>query len=72
MKSPPTEKVEQLIVDCRRGAYSYAQSELILNECIKTLESLVLERDRLLRGEFICSRCGLRQDGHDSNTYPPF
>lgn len=72
MKSTPTEKVEQLIVDCRRGAYSYAQSELILNECIKTLESLVLERDRLLRGEFICSRCGLRQDGACSNVKPPF
>jgi hypothetical protein len=28
----------------------------------------VQERDRMLRGEFICQRCGLRKDGeHGGN-----
>ena len=34
----------------------------IMSECYGTLGALVQERDRLLRGEYICKRCGLRKD----------
>lgn len=35
----------------------------LLGECYRTLGALVQERDSLLRGEFICKKCGLRKDG---------
>jgi len=38
----------------------------ILNECYGTLGSLVQERDRLLRGEYICKQCGLRKNSERS------
>ena len=38
-------------------------------ECYGTIGALVQERDRLLRGEFICKRCGLRKDSEQSTDH---
>ena len=60
-----TEEVERLMKRCQigvggRGALDTAHD--IMAECYGTLGALVQERDRLLRGEYICKRCGLRKD----------
>lgn len=33
------------------------------------IAELVQERDRLLRGEYICKRCGLRKDSERSTSH---
>jgi hypothetical protein len=60
-----TEEVERLMKRCQigvggRNALDTAHD--IMAECYGTLGALVQERDRLLRGEYICKRCGLRKD----------
>lgn len=60
-----TEDVERLMKRCQigvggRNALDTAHD--IMAECYGTLGALVQERDRLLCGEYICKRCGLRKD----------
>ena len=60
-----TEEVERLMKRCQigvggRGALDKAHD--IMADCYGTLGALVQERDRLLRGEYICKRCGLRKN----------
>ena len=64
-KSIATERVESLMKRCQigvggRNALDTAHD--IMAECYGTLGALVQERDSLLRGEFICKKCGIRKD----------
>ena len=43
-----------------RDALQSAHS--IMADCYGTIGSLVQERDRLLKGELICSKCGIRKN----------
>lgn len=59
-----TEQVERLMKRCQigvggRNALDTAHD--IMAECYGVLGALVQERDRLLRGEYICRRCGIRK-----------
>ncbi len=70
--SVKTEDVERLMKRCQigvggRGALDAAHG--IMADCYGTLGALVQERDRLLRGEFICKKCGLRKDGDHPKTH---
>lgn len=65
-------RVEALMQRCQQwpgpiGGEALAPLEAhdILAECYSTLGALVQERDRLVRGECICTKCGLRQGGVD-------
>lgn len=67
-----TDEAEKLMKRCQigfggRNALNYAHD--LLAECYGAIGALVQERDRLLRGEFICQRCGLRKDGERSGTH---
>mgnify|MGYP000856247808 FL=1 len=67
-----TEEVERLMKRCQigvggRGALDVAHD--IMAECYGTMGALVQERDRLLRGEYICKRCGLRKDSERSTNH---
>lgn len=69
MATIKTEDAESLMKRCQigvggRGAMDTAHD--ILAECYGKIGALVQERDRLLRGEFICQRCGLRKHGERS------
>ena len=60
-----TEKVERLMKRCQIGVGGPGALDTahdIMAECYGTLGALVQERDSLLRGEYICKRCGLRKD----------
>lgn len=64
-----TAEAEKLMKRCQigvggRGALDTAHD--IMAECYGTIGALVQERDRLLSGEFICQRCGLRKDSERS------
>jgi len=67
-----TEEVERLMKRGQigvggRGALDTAHD--IMAECYGTLGALVQERDSLLRGEYICKRCGLRKDSDRSTNH---
>ena len=67
-----TEDAERLMKRCQigvggRNALDTAHD--IMAECYGTLGALVQERDRLLRGEYICQRCGLRKDSERSTDH---
>ena len=67
-----TEEVERLMKRCQigvggRNALDTAHD--IMAECYGTLGALVQERDRLLRGEYICKRCGLRKNSERSTDH---
>ena len=67
-----TGEVERLMKRCQigvggRNALDTAHD--IMAECYSTLGALVQERDRLLRGEYICKRCGLRKDSERSTNH---
>jgi hypothetical protein len=67
-----TEEVERLMKRCQigvggRNALDTAHD--IMAECYGMLGALVQERDRLLRGEYICKRCGLRKDSERSTNH---
>ncbi len=71
---PTTEQVERLMKRCQIGVggrNALDNAHDIMSECYGTLGALVQERDALLRGEFICRRCGLRKNG-DSGSSPGF
>ena len=60
-----TDEVERLMERCQialggRNALDTAHD--IMAECYGMLGALLQERDSLLRGEYICSRCGLRKN----------
>ncbi len=60
-----TEEVNRLMKRCQIGVGGRNALDMahdIMAECYGTLGALVQERDRLLRGEYICPRCGLRTD----------
>lgn len=72
MATVKTEDAEKLMKRCQigvggRGALDTAHD--IMAECYGTIGALVQERDRLLRGEFICQRCGLRKDSEWSTNH---
>lgn len=72
MGGTTTEAVERLMRRCQigvggRNALDTAHN--IMAECYGTLGALVQERDRLLRGEYICKRCGLRKDSERSTNH---
>ena len=67
-----TEDAERMMKRCQigvggRNALDTAHD--IMAECYGTLGALVQERDRLLRGEYICKRCGLRKDSERSTNH---
>ena len=69
-----TARVERLMKRCQVGVGgpgALDKAHDIMAECYGTLGALVQERDRLLQGEFICKRCGLRKDGEHSE-HPGF
>ena len=68
---PTTDDVERLMRRCQVGAggrNALNDAHDILAECYGTLGALVQERDRLLRGEYICKRCGLRKNSDHPTT----
>lgn len=72
-----TESAERLMKRCQRGVGGRGaldEAHSIMADCYGTIGALVQERDRLLRGECICLKCGLRQGSeHDSkNGSDPF
>lgn len=67
-QAAPTTAVERLMRRCQRGVggpRALDEAHDIMAECYGTLGALVQERDRLARGECICTKCGLRQPGAD-------
>ena len=67
-----TEAVELLMKRCQIGAggrNALDTAHDIMAECYGALGALVQERDRLLRGEFICTRCALRKDSERSANH---
>ncbi len=67
-----TDEAERLMKRCQigvggRNALDTAHD--IMAECYGTIGALVQERDRLLRGEFICQRCGLRKDSERNTNH---
>ena len=60
-----TESVESVMKRCQIGVGGRNAIDTvhdIMAECYGTLGALVQERDRLLRGEYICKKCLLRKD----------
>lgn len=67
-----TEEVELLMKRCQvgvGGCGALDKAHDIMAECYGTLGALVQERDRLLRGEYICKRCGLRKNSERSTGH---
>ena len=67
-----TEAVERLMKQCQigvSGRNALDEAHDIMAACYGTLGALVQERDRLLRGEYICKRCGLRKDSERSTSH---
>lgn len=65
MSKVSTAEAERLMKRCQIGVGgrdALDTAHAILAECYGTIGALVQERDRLLRGEFICTRCGLRKN----------
>ena len=67
-----TEEVKRLMKRCQigvggRNALDTAHD--IMSECYGMLGALVQERDRLLRGEYICKWCGLRKNSEQSTNH---
>lgn len=58
---------EQSILDlmkrCQRGTRDLLDANEIMGHCYGALGALLDELKALKRGEFICSKCGLRKDG---------
>jgi hypothetical protein len=58
-----TEDAERLMKRCQTGVggrKALDEAHNIMAECYGTIGALVQERDRLLRGEFICKRCEIQ------------
>lgn len=67
-----TDEAEKLMKRCQigfRGRNALDDAHNLLAECYGTIGALVQERDRLLRGEFICQRCGIRKDSDRSTDH---
>ena len=67
-----TEEVERLMKRCQIGVSGRVALDTahdIMAECYGALGALVQERERLLRGEYICKRCGLRKDSERSTNH---
>ncbi len=66
-----TKDAEKLMKRCQVGVggrNALEEAHNIMAECYGIIGALVCERDRLLRGESICVKCGIRQSGkHDDN-----
>lgn len=65
-KPVTTEEAERLMKRCQRGVGGRGaldEAHSIMADCYGTIGALVRERDMLRRGECICRKCGLRQDG---------
>lgn len=69
-----TQSAERLMKRCQVGCggrNALNDAHDILAECYGTIGALVAERDALLRGEHICSKCGIRQSSLQPEA-PPF
>jgi len=67
-----TNEVEKLMKRCQNGVGGYKALDAahsIMAECYGTLWALLQERDRLLRGEYICMRCSIRKDSEHEKTH---
>lgn len=67
-----TLEVEKLMKRCQNGVggrNALDEAHSIMAECYGTLGALVQERDRLLRNEYICRKCGLRKDSEHERTH---
>jgi hypothetical protein len=67
-----TDKVGRLMKRCQYGVggrNALDDAHSILAECYGTLGALVQQRDELLRGEYICKRCGLRKNSCHQSTH---
>ena len=67
-----TKAVEALMKRCQNGAggrNALDEAHAIIAECYGVLGALVQQRDQLLRGEYICKKCGLRKDSEHQSTY---
>jgi hypothetical protein len=67
-----TEDAERLMKRCQRGVGGRGaldEAHIIMADCYGTIGALVQERDRLRRGECICIKCGLRQDGERTTEH---
>jgi hypothetical protein len=67
-----TKVVEALMKRCQNGAggrNALDDAHGIIAECYGALGALVQERDQLLRGEFICKKCGLRKNSEHQNEH---
>jgi hypothetical protein len=72
MATVKTEDAERLMKRCQIGVggkNALDTAHDIMAECYGTLGALVQERDSLLRGEYICKRCGLRKDSDRSTNH---
>ena len=61
-----TEYAERLMKRCQIGVggrNALDEAHSIMADCYGTIGALVNERDKLLLGECICRKCGIRQDG---------
>lgn len=62
----PEELAKRCQVGVPRGPGAYDELHEILAACYGTISRLQQENERLRRGEFICTRCGLRwSSGHE-------
>lgn len=57
-----------LMKRCQRGTQETSQANNLHADCYGALGALLDERRALRRGEFICSKCGLRKDGEKEVT----
>jgi len=67
-----TDEAEKVMKRCQigfGGRNALDDAHNLLAECYGTIGALVQERDRLLRGEFICQRCGIRKDSERSTDH---
>jgi hypothetical protein len=69
MTTVKTEDAERLMKRCQIGAGGRNALDVahgIMADCYSTIGALLQERERLLRGEFICKQCLLRKDSERS------
>jgi hypothetical protein len=65
MSSISTKDAEKLMKRCQIGVggrNALDEAHNIMAACYGTIGALIQERDALLKGEFICKKCGLRKN----------
>ncbi|MDH4201089.1 MAG: hypothetical protein OEV66_12030 [Spirochaetia bacterium] len=65
-----TEDAERLMKQCQIGVGgrdALDKAHNIMADCYGTIGALVEERDALLRGEYICKKCGIRKNSEHNH-----